>query len=149
MPIAIAGLVQVLLLFVLNLTVTDGTINGFILYVNIISINTPVIFTELNQFKPTYTFISIANLDLGIQTCFYNGMDDYTKMWLQLAFPFYLIFIVTLIIIITSRYSTTMQRLTARRALPVLATLFLLSYTDLTYCVQCLVLLLHNHSPIQ
>ena len=30
---------------------------------------------------------------LGIQTCFYNGMDDYAKMWLQLAFPFYLIFI--------------------------------------------------------
>ena len=33
MPIAIAGLVLVLLLFVLNLTVTDGTINGFILYI--------------------------------------------------------------------------------------------------------------------
>ena len=30
---------------------------------------------------------------MGIQTCFYNGMDDYAKMWLQLAFPFYLIFL--------------------------------------------------------
>ena len=39
-PIAIAGVVLVLLLFILNLTVTDGTINGFILFVNIISINT-------------------------------------------------------------------------------------------------------------
>ena len=129
-PIAIAGLVLVLLLFFLNLTVTDGTINGFILYVNIISVNTPVFFNELNHFTPTYTFISLANLDLGIQTCFYNGMDDYAKMWLQLAFPFYLIFIATSIII-TSRYSTTIQRLTARRALPVLATLFLLSYTKI------------------
>jgi len=55
-------------------------------------------------------------------------MDDYAKMWLQLAFPFYLIFIATSLII-TSRYSTTIQRLTARGALPVLATLFLLSYT--------------------
>ena len=134
-PIAIAGVVLVLLLFVLNLTVTDGTINGFILYVNIISINTPVFFTELNHFTPTYTFISTANLDLGIQTCFYNGMDDYAKMWLQLAFPFYLIFIATLIII-TSRYSTTIQRLTARRALPVLATLFLLSYTKILRIVS-------------
>ena len=125
----------VLLLFVLNLTVTDGTINGFILYVNIISINTPVFFNELNHFTPTYTFISLANLDLGIQTCFYNGMDDYAKMWLQLAFPFYLIFIATLIII-TSRYSTTIQRLTARRALPVLATLFLLSYTKILRIVS-------------
>ena len=82
-----------------------------------------------------YTFISLANLDLGIQTCFYNGMDDYAKMWLQLAFPLYLIFIATLIII-TSRYSTTIQRLTARRALPVLATLFLLSYTKILRIVS-------------
>ena len=134
-PIVIAGVVLVLLLFVLNLTVTDGTINGFILYVNIISINTPVFFNKLDHFTPTYTFISLANLDLGIQTCFYNGMDDYAKMWLQLAFPFYLIFIATLIII-TSRYSTTIQRLTACRALPVLATLFLLSYTKILRIVS-------------
>ena len=132
-PIVLAGFVLVLLLFVLNLPVTDGTINGFILYyVNIISINSPVIFTHLT---PTYTLISLVNLDLGIQTCFYNGMDDYAKMWLQLAFPFYLIFIATLIII-TSRYSTTIQRLTARRALPVLATLFLLSYTKILHIVS-------------
>ena len=141
-PIAIAGIVLVLVLFVLNLTVTDGTINGFILYVNIISINTPVFFTKLNHLTPTYTFISLANLDLGIQTCFYNGMDDYAKMWLQLVFPFYLIFIATLIII-TSRYSTTIQRLTARRALPVLATLFLLSYTKILRIV-CSVLFFYS-----
>ena len=131
-PIAIAGIVLVLLLFVSNLTVTDGSINGFILYANIISINTPLFFTD---FTFTYTFISLVNLDLGIQTCFYSGMDDYAKMWLQLAFPFYLIFIATLIII-TSRYSTTIQRLTARRALPVLATLFLLSYTKILRIVS-------------
>ena len=135
LPIAVAGLFLVLLLFVLNLTVTDGIINGFILYVNIISINTPVFFTELNHFSPMYTFVSLANLDLGIQTCFYNGMDDCAKMWLQLAFPLYLIFIAALIII-TSRYSTTIQRLTARRALPVLATLFLLSYTKILRIVS-------------
>ena len=134
-PIAIAGVVLVLLLFVLNLTVTDGTINGFILYVNIISFNAPTFFIKLNHFTPAYIFISLANLDLGIQTCFYNGMDDYAKMWLQLAFPFYLIFIAT-IMIITSRYSTTVQRLTARRALPVLATLFLLSYTKILRIVS-------------
>ena len=134
-PIASAGLLLVLLMFVLNLTVTDGTINGFILYVNIISINTSVFFPSTNQFTPTYSFVSLANLDLGIQTCFYNGMDDYAKMWLQLAFPFYLIFI-AILIIITSRYSTTIQRLTARRALPVLATLFLLSYTKILCIVS-------------
>ena len=134
-PIIVVGFILVLLLFVLNLTVTDGAVNGFILYVNIISINTPILFPNVNHFTPAYTFISLANLDLGIQTCFYNGMDDYAKMCLQLAFPFYLIFIATLIII-TSRYSTTIQRLTARRALPVLATLFLLSYTKILRIVS-------------
>ena len=134
-PITIAGLMLVIVLFFLNSTVTDGTINGFILFANIISINTSLVFSRLDDFTPAYTFISLANLDLGIQTCFYNGMDDYAKMWLQLAFPFYLIFIATLIII-TSRYSTTIQRLTARRALPVLATLFLLSYTKILRIVS-------------
>ena len=62
-------------------------------------------------------------------------MDDYAKMWLQLEFPFYLIFIATSLII-TSRYSTTIQRLAACRALPVLATLFLLSYSKILHTVS-------------
>ena len=134
-PIAIAGLVLVFLIFHLNLTVTDGNINAFILYTNIISINIPVFFPITNEIMPAHTFISLANLDLGIQTCFYNGMDNYAKMWLQLSFPFYLIFIATLLII-SSRHYTTIQRLTACRALPVLATLFLLSYTKILQTIS-------------
>jgi len=63
-------------------------------------------------------------------------MDDYAKVWLQLAFPSYLI-IMAILLIIGSRYSTIIQRATARRALPVLATLFLLSYTKVlrTVCI--------------
>ena len=79
-PIGVAGLLLVLLLFLLNLTVTDGSINAFILYVNIISINSTVFFPHQHTVSPAYIFISLANLDLGIQTCFYNGMDDYAKM---------------------------------------------------------------------
>ena len=134
-PIGIAGLLLVLLLFLLNLTVADGSINAFIFYVNIISINSTVFFPHQHTVSPAYIFISLVNLDLGIQTCFYNGMDDYAKMWLQLTFPFYLIFLATLLII-TSRYSTKIQRLTANRALPVLATLFLLSYTKILRTVS-------------
>ena len=46
-PIGIGGLSLVLLLFVLNLTVTDGSINAFILYANIISDNTQCSFLKL------------------------------------------------------------------------------------------------------
>ena len=132
-PIGIAGLVLVILLFTLNITVTNGDINSFLFYINIISINAPIFFPTGESVM--YTFVSLANLDLGIETCFFGGMDDYAKMWLQLVFPIYLIFIATLLII-TSRYSTTIQRLTARRALPVLATLFLLSYTKVLLTVS-------------
>jgi len=121
--------------------VTDGNINAFILYFNVTGINASVLFDKL---APVYTFTSLTNLDLGIQICFYNGMDDYVKMWLQLTFPFYLIFIATSLII-ASRYSTTIQRLTARRALPVLATLFLLSYTKILHTVS---IVLFSYSTI-
>ena len=135
-PIAILGLLLVVLLFFLNLTVADGTINAFILYVNILSINSTVFFRSHDTAsKIAYTFISVSNLDMGIQLCFYDGMDDYAKMWLQLLFPLYLIFIAA-ILIMASRYSSEVQRLTARRALPVLATLFLLSYTKILRTVS-------------
>ena len=136
-PIAMAGILLVLILFLLNLTVTDGTINAFIFYANIISINSTTFFPDYNSSQNTfqYVFISLANLDLGIKTCFYDGMDDYAKMWLQLAFPFYLIFIAVLLIL-ASRYSAMIQKITAHRALPVLATLFLLSYTKILRIVS-------------
>ena len=128
--VIVAGIILVVLLYVLNLTVTNGTINGIILYANIISISDSVFLVNDNVFKPLRVFIAFANLDLGIETCFYNGMDSYTKMWLQLFFPSYLI-IIAVSIIIASRYSTGILRLTYTRSLPVLATLFLLSYTGI------------------
>ena len=126
--IIVAGIVLVILLYLLNLTVTKGTINGIILYANIISINDSIFLINNKVFAPLKVFISFTNLDLGIETCFYDGMDSYAKMWLQLFFPFYLI-IIAVIIIIASRYSPRIFRLTSSRSLPVLATLFLLSYT--------------------
>ena len=126
--VIVAGIVLVTLLYILNFTVTIGTINGIIFYANIVSINDSVFFVNDSVFKPLRVFISFTNLDLGIETCFYNGMDNYQKVWLQLFFPFYLI-IIAVSIIIASRYSTRILRLTYTRSLPVLATLFLLSYT--------------------
>ena len=132
-PIAIAGIVLVIMLFIFNLTVTNGIINTWIFYVNIISIN----YSQFcfDNHSPDCVLLSLFNLDLGTETCFYNGMDEYAKMWLQLAFPFYLM-IIAFTLIIGSRYSSKLQRLTANRVLKVLATLFLLSYTKvlLTVC---------------
>ena len=131
----LAGMAFIVFIFAFNFTVTDGSINGLIFYTNIVSISDSVFFPSYEPTKYVYVLTSFLNLDLGIEVCFYNGMDDYAKMWLQLIFPIYLIFIATLLII-TSRYSTRIQRLTAHRALPVLATLFLLSYTKILRTVS-------------
>ena len=139
LPIALSGILLILLLFFLNLTVADGTINAFILYVNVVSINSTILFPSHNTATSImYVFISLANLDLGIKMCFYDGMDDYAKMWLQLLYPLYLIFIAA-VLIMASRYSPKIQRLTAHRALPVLATLFILSYTKILHTVSSVV----------
>ena len=108
--IILAGILLVTLLYLLNLTVTNGTINGMIFYANIISINDSVFLINDNLYKPLKVFISFTNLDLGIETCFYNGMDSYAKIWLQLFFPSYLI-INAVSIIIASRYSSRIRML--------------------------------------
>ena len=126
------GIVLIIFLFSYQFPVSDVSI---IFYANLVSINGAVFFPVYKQTKYAYSIISFINLDLGIEVCFYDGMDDYAKMWLQLIFPIYLIFISTLLII-TSRFSTRIQRLTAHRALPVLATLFLLSYTKILRTVS-------------
>ena len=142
-PLAIAGVLLVLLMFTLNLTVVNGSIATFILYTNIVSINRTLLFpTYSSSSVPLYVIIAMANLDLGMELCFYHGMDDYAKMWLQLAFPFYLILIAASLIV-ASRYSGIVQRVTAHRGLPVLATLFLLSYTKILSTV-CTVLFLYT-----
>ena len=129
-PIAVSGILLVIIMFVLNLTVSEGTINPFILYVNILNIHNILLFPSHSLVKPLHVFISFVNLNLGIESCFYNGMDDYTKTWLQFCFSIYLIMIITSIII-ASRYSIVVQRLTLHKRLPVLATILLLSYTKI------------------
>ena len=141
-PIVIAGIVLVLLLFIFNITIDNGIINTFIFYVNMISINYSMFFPKCNSV--VCVLISLANLDLGIETCFYDGMDDYVKTWLQLAFPIYL-FLIVYLLIIGSRHFSRIQKLTAHRALPVLATLLLLSYTKILLTV-CRVLFFYSNT---
>ena len=139
-PIAIAGVVLVVMLFIFNLTVTSGTINTFIFYANIISINYSTFFPECHSID--CLLLSLSNLDLGFEMCFYDSMDGYFKALLQLVFPLYLIFI-SFVLIIASRHSTTIQRITSHRTLHVLATLFLLSYTKFLLIV-CQVLFFYS-----
>ena len=128
--IALAGIALVVLLIMLNLTVSVGTINGLIFYANIVRANHATFFPPNTTNSFLSWFIAWINLDLGIETCFYNGLDAYVKTWLQFAFPLYIWFLV-IIIIVLSHYFTFAARLSGRNAVPVLATLFLMSYAKL------------------
>ena len=57
-------------------------------------------------------------------------MDTYAKAWLQFLFPVYLWIMVGLIVVL-AHYSSRMGRLIGSNSVPVLATLFLLSYAKL------------------
>ena len=126
-PFAIAGVALVVLLFVCELNVVAGTLSGLVFYVNVVQINRAIFFKSNNVLT---IFIAWLNLDLGIETCFYNGMDTYGKTWLQFLFPFYIWAIVGLIILLSS-YSKRVTKVLGSHPIAVLATLFLLSYVKI------------------
>ena len=126
----IAGVLLVTALLAFNMTVAFGLINGFIFYANIVAANSATFFPSSEPSFPT-VFVAWLNLDLGIDVCFFDRLDTYTKTWLQLAFPVYIISLVIIIIII-SEYSSRFATLIGKRdPIATLATLILLSYTKL------------------
>ena len=129
LPFAMAGLLLVFLIKLLNLTISQGTMNELIFYVNVISANKHLYYSQTSV-NPATLFIAWLNLDIGIETCFFNGLTAYSKTWLQFVFPLYIWAIAGLIIII-AKYSDRVAKVMGNNGVPVLATLFLLSYAKL------------------
>ena len=131
---AAAGILLVMVIWIIDVTVTTGTINGLLFYANVIWANQSILFPPQNKTSPLLqflkTFIAWLNLDLGIQTCFIPGLNGYWKTWLQFVFPVY-IWLIAGLIIIVSHYSTRATKILGNNSAPVLATLFLLCYAKL------------------
>ena len=125
----LSGILLVIFLILLDFTVSTGTINGLIFYANIIHAQHSTFFTS-NTHSFLSKFISWLNLDLGIEVCLYDGLDTYTITWLQFLFPLY-IWTITAVLIVSSHYSTRISRLIGNNAVPVLATLFLITYAKI------------------
>ena len=124
----IMGLVLVVVVLVSNFTVSNGALNGIVLYVNLIRINDVIYFQSRGVYSTILSVIvAWLNLDLGIEVCFYNGMDSYAKTWLQFVFPISLIGV----ILVAGRYATSISKLFRFNAVPVLSTLVLLSYSKM------------------
>ena len=133
-PFVLAGIALVGFLLLCNLTVAVGSIDALIFYANIVGANR----ANLLPFERTNflsIFIAWLNLDFGFEACFYDGVDEYAKIWLQFIFPTYIIFLVAMVIII-SKYSSYFAKLLSKRnPISTLATLILLSFTKLVRAV--------------
>ena len=126
--IVLLGIVLVSLIFLINLNVSVGTVNGLIFFANIVKLYE--LFFPIESILFLSQFISWINLDMGIETCFYNGMNAHEKVGLQFLFPFYL-WLIVVAVIIASKCSSKIARFTGNNTIPVLATVILLSYTKL------------------
>ena len=142
----VAGILLVVLLTLLNLTVSEGTLNGLIFYANIVQVNSDIFFPPESHARPLTAFIAWLNLDFGITTCFYDGMDAYAKTWLQFLFPLY-IWLISGAIVYFSWKSNRVARLAGRNAVKVLATLFLLSFGKLLRTIIAAVTFTNIASP--
>ena len=129
-PFALAGIALVLIVKVLDLTISQGTINGLIIYANIVQANRFVFFSKSTT-TPLTLFIAWLNLDVGVNTCLCDGLTAYGNTWLQFLFPLYIWSIAGLIIML-ARYSDRVARVMGNNSVPVLSTLFLLSYAKLS-----------------
>ena len=129
----LAGIGLIVLLLVLNLTISVGTINALIFYANIAKLGE----SDAVSFFPQeflhsflYKFIALVGMGTGIEACFYDGMSTYALSWILFVFPSYIL-LLSVIIITVSHYSSRASKWFGRNPVQVLATLFLLSYTSI------------------
>ena len=126
---ALLGVAIVIILLTLQLTVSQGTINGLIFYANILSVSTYYLFNFTGT-QWALIFVSFLNLELGFPVCLFNGLDDIIKAGLSIAFPVY-IWLIAIALVYASRFSNTLAKLTSKSAVPVLATLIYITYYEL------------------
>ena len=116
---AVAGPFLIYLLYVLRLTLTTGTLNGIIFYAQVASTGLSDILSIKDMqcshgarfgMKVALFFLSTLNLNLGFPLCFYNEMSEleirircqhYQKAGFSLLFPFYLLTIIVVLIILS------------------------------------------------
>lgn len=126
---AILGVLLIVLLFLLDLTVTRGTVIGLIFYANLVSVNINI-FNHNRAEDFVFIFISLINLELGFPLCFFDGMTEVMKVGFQFVFPTYLL-VLSIGIILLIRWSSKIQKLTSSNGIHVLATLLYLSYAKI------------------
>ena len=127
------GIILIVIITILNLTVTEGTINGLLVYTMVIQTHHTYFPEDPSGFgRVCWVFISLINLTFGSKVCSYRGMDGYQQIWSLFLQAFYLLFILILIILLSRKF-IFFTRLMGRNTIKVLATLVSLLHTNLSF----------------
>ena len=126
---AVARPFLIYLLYVLRFTLTTGTLNGTIFYIQVANAGLyDGLSTNVSQCSWTTRYsvkvaLFVISTNLGFPLCFYNGMAELWKVGLNLLFPLYLMTIVVLIIIL-SHFSLRLSNKIAHSSVQVHSPLF-------------------------
>ena len=135
----VSGLLLVFFIYALKLTLTTGTLNSIIFYVQaanaglldqilVTSYETSKAVTTIR--KICYSTLNFLNTKWGFPMCTYPGMNQLLKTGLELVYPVYLLALVICVIIV-SRYSTWLSNKTSRYSVQVLVTVVHISFSRL------------------
>ena len=119
----------VLFLFLLfNFTIVYQTTIGIALYANVLYMYDDFFLKHSRHFA--YKFIATLNLRFSYENCFINEMNEYSKHLIKFCSPFSLIFLIALIIFSANKLKLKVFKfsLISERAVPVLATLMIVTY---------------------
>ena len=153
--LALVGVLAILLMLILNVTVTQGTLSEFLFYINVFYIFRVSLFPSykdagnLSYLHSAYTgFVSFMNLVYTYNQCYYNGLDMSGYCWIHFLMIFYLWGITGLFIWLCKRFSWLSNRITnLKNMIPILATVILLSYTNVNITVIYSVMFARLHYP--
>lgn len=141
----LAGFLLVFVLYIFNITVTQGTLSGLLFYANIMWGYRSIFFAHHENWF-LKTFIAWLNLDFGIEACFSKGLTAYGKTWMQYTFPLYVWIIAGGIMLFSYSAKNLEKHYSGKRSvqilvkianffgnnsLQVMATLFILSFAKL------------------
>ena len=136
----VAGIILVLAISLLKITITNGFLNGILFYCNVISLYTRI-FAPVGSTYISFIVISFLNINLGVEVCFYDGMNALARAGLQLLFPAYLFLLMGGIAVLAqSQYRCSKCFSSSRfNANEMFGTLLVLCYTSiLESCVEIL-----------
>ena len=138
---ALLGIILVSALSFLQMTVSEGYLNGMLFYANVLNIYLPLMTNSNSNVAFIFILVSFLNLNLGIETCFYDGMDALARTGLYLVFPFYIFLLMFVIVGISSRSARFSNWCTRNgfSASKVFVTLIVMTYSSLLEtCIEVL-----------